>query len=154
MTIQKLSIAAFQAAMEQLSWTQGRNIHIDYRWSMGDVERARIAAAELMRLRPEVIVSNASPATAVLQQATSTIPIVFVAVSEPMDQGFVNSLAHPGGNLTGFALLEPSVKGTQHRNIAQGTRARRRGDRMRELRILHHDLGQTIPNWLIALHSR
>jgi len=105
----QIRITAFQQAMEQLGWMQGRNVEITYRWSAGDVEKARTAASELLRLRPDVILSNATTATAVFHQATSTIPIVFVVVSEPMAQGFVESLAHPGGNLTGFSFLESSV---------------------------------------------
>jgi putative tryptophan/tyrosine transport system substrate-binding protein len=105
----QIRIAAFQAAMEQFGWAQGRNVQIDYRWSVGDIERARTAASELLRLSPDIILSNATPATAVLRQATSTIPIVFVGVSEPVAQGFVNNLAHPGGNVTGFSFLEPSL---------------------------------------------
>jgi putative ABC transport system substrate-binding protein len=105
----QVRIAAFQQGMEKLGWTIGRNIQIDYRWGIGDVERTRAAAAELLRLAPDVILSNATTATAVLQQATRTIPIVFVVVSEPVALGFVESLARPGGNMTGFAYLEPSL---------------------------------------------
>jgi putative tryptophan/tyrosine transport system substrate-binding protein len=70
----QIRITAFQQAMEQAGWTQGRNVLIEYRWSIGEVERARTAASELLKLGPDVILSNATPATAVLQQTTSTIP--------------------------------------------------------------------------------
>jgi putative tryptophan/tyrosine transport system substrate-binding protein len=105
----QLRITAFQGAMEQFGWMQGGNVQIDYRWSTGDVERARAAASQLLSLHPDVIVSLGSPATVVLQKSTSTVPIVFVGVSEPMYLGFVKSLARPGGSLTGFSNLEPSL---------------------------------------------
>ena len=76
---------------------------------MGDVERTRVAAAELLKLAPDVILANATTATAVLQQATRTVPIVFVGVSEPVAQGFVQSLTHPGGNITGLTDAEPTL---------------------------------------------
>jgi len=105
----KVRIAAFQQGMETLGWTVGRNVQIDYRWGLGDVERSRAAAAELLSLAPDVILSNATTATVALHQATRTTPIVFVVVSEPVAQGFVATLAHPGGNMTGFSFLEPSL---------------------------------------------
>lgn len=82
---------------------------IDYRWKIGDVEKARTATADLLKSAPDVLLAVASPATATMQQTTRTIPIVFVAVSEPVAQGFVASLAHPGGNMTGFTHLEPTL---------------------------------------------
>jgi putative tryptophan/tyrosine transport system substrate-binding protein len=98
----------FERALQELGWTGGRNIRIDYRWAPGDVE-TRAAAAELLRLAPDMILANATQATAALQRATRTVPVVFVAVSEPVAQGFVQSLAHPGGNITGFTNVEPTL---------------------------------------------
>ncbi len=95
--------------MQELGWTPGRNLQIDYRWGMGEVEKARAATADLLKLTPNVLIAVASPATAAMQRTTRTIPIVFMAVSEPVAQGFVASLAHPGGNLTGFTHLEPTL---------------------------------------------
>ena len=100
--------AALQGRLHDLGWTVGRNLQIEYRWGMGDLERTRAAAADLLSLAPDVILAVASPAVATVQRATRTIPIVFVAVSEPIAQGFVASLAHPGGNITGFTYLEPT----------------------------------------------
>jgi putative ABC transport system substrate-binding protein len=99
---------AFERRLQELGWIPGRNLQIDYRWGMGEVEKARAATADLLKLTPSVLIAVASPATAAMQRTTRTIPIVFVAVSEPVAQGFVASLAHPGGNLTGFTHLEPT----------------------------------------------
>jgi ABC-type uncharacterized transport system substrate-binding protein len=102
---------AFQEGLEKLGWTIGRNLQIDYRWGASDAERANVAAAELMKLTPDVILANSPPAARAAQQATRTVPIVFVAVSEPLALGLVASLAKPGGNTTGFTNLEPSIAG-------------------------------------------
>ena len=104
-------VTAFEQSIEKLGWTIGRNVLIDYRWYMGDDERARAATAELLRLSPDVILANSVGAVRAAQQATRTVPIVFTAVSEPVAQGFVSGLAHPGANITGFTNLEPSVGG-------------------------------------------
>jgi putative tryptophan/tyrosine transport system substrate-binding protein len=104
-------VAAFQQSIEKLGWVIGRNVLIDYRWYMGDDERARTETAELLRLSPDVILANSVGAVRAAQQATRTVPIVFTAVSEPVAQGFAASLAHPGANITGFTNLEPSVGG-------------------------------------------
>ena len=100
---------AFRQGMEKLGWIVGRNLVIDYRWGVFDVARARAAAAELLNLAPDVIMSGGTPGALALQQATRTVPIVFAIVSEPVTQGIVASLAHPGGNLTGFSYMEPSI---------------------------------------------
>ena len=100
--------AAFRKRLDELGWIDGRNIHIDYRWGAGSVERMRLFAKELVQLNPEVIFSYTTPATAALQAETSTIPIVF-GVSDPIGSGFVASLANPGGNMTGFIGYEASL---------------------------------------------
>jgi ABC-type uncharacterized transport system substrate-binding protein len=100
---------AFGQGMEKLGWKLGRNLVIDYRWNVFDTERARRAAAELLALAPDVILCAGTPATLAFKQATSTVPIVFASVSEPVAQGIVQSLANPGGNLTGFSFLEPTI---------------------------------------------
>jgi putative tryptophan/tyrosine transport system substrate-binding protein len=105
----RAAATAFEQGLEKLGRTVGRNLQIDYRWGIDEVERARLAAAELLALRPEVIVANGTLATAALQKVTRTTPIVFTAVTEPIEQGFVQSLAHPGGNITGLTNLESSV---------------------------------------------
>jgi putative tryptophan/tyrosine transport system substrate-binding protein len=100
---------AFKQALEHLGWTVGRNIQIDYIWGEGDNEWARAAAAELLRRAPDVILANGSSAVRPMQQATRTVPIVFIGGADPVGDGFVKSLAHPGGNLTGFTVLEESI---------------------------------------------
>jgi putative ABC transport system substrate-binding protein len=102
---------AFQEGLEKLGWTVGRNLQIDYRWDASDNERARAAAEQLISLGPEVVVANSPPAVRGTRQVSRTLPIVFVAVSEPLALGLVASLAKPGGNITGFTNLEPSVAG-------------------------------------------
>jgi putative ABC transport system substrate-binding protein len=99
-------VVAFERRLQGLGWKLGRNLQIDYRWGMGEVEKAREAVADLLKLTPNVLVAVASPAAVAMQRTTRTIPIVFVAVSEPVGQGMVASLAHPGGNMTGFTHLE------------------------------------------------
>jgi putative tryptophan/tyrosine transport system substrate-binding protein len=96
---------AFKQGLEKLGWAPT----IDYYWSVFNVERAQHAAQEVLRVTPDVIVCAGTPATKALKQATSTVPIVFAIVTEPVAQGIVESLAHPGGNLTGFTYLEPAV---------------------------------------------
>ena len=104
-------IAAFHQGLQQLGWTVGRNVQIDYRWGAGNADRIRKFAAELVALAPDVILSAGSPSVAALQQATRTVPVVFVTVVDPVSSGFVDSLAQPGGNITGFALYEYSIGG-------------------------------------------
>ena len=104
-------LAAFHQGLQQLGWTVGRNVQIDYRWGAGNADRIRKFAAELVALAPDVILSTGSPSVAALQQATRTVPVVFVTVVDPVSSGFVDSLARPGGNITGFALYEYSISG-------------------------------------------
>jgi ABC-type uncharacterized transport system substrate-binding protein len=101
--------AAFQKGLEICGWKAGHNLQFDYRWGMGDTEQTRAAATQLVGQMPDVILANATTAVRILQETTRTIPIVFVVVSEPVAQGFVESLAHPGGNITGFTNLEPTI---------------------------------------------
>jgi putative ABC transport system substrate-binding protein len=102
-------ISAFEQALEKSGWTRGRNLQIEYRWAGGSAERFRAFAKELVELRPDLIVTHTTPATVAAQQATRTIPIVFVQVSDPIVSGLVASLASPGGNVTGFANFEISL---------------------------------------------
>jgi putative ABC transport system substrate-binding protein len=99
-------LAAFLQSLQQLGWTDGRNVRIDTRWGEGDADRLRRYAAELVALAPDVILAMSSPAVGPLLQATRAIPIVFTAVTDPVGAGFVDSLARPGGNATGFASFE------------------------------------------------
>jgi putative tryptophan/tyrosine transport system substrate-binding protein len=99
-------LAAFLQSLQQLGWTDGRNMRIDTRWGSGDAERQRRDAAELVALAPDVILGNGSAAVGPLLQATRTVPIVFTAITDPVGAGFVDSLARPGGNATGFTSFE------------------------------------------------
>jgi putative ABC transport system substrate-binding protein len=103
------SIAAFLDTFQRLGWTDGRNVRIEYRWGAGDSERVKASAAELVRSAPDVIVVVGSPALAELHRLTSTIPIVFTQVGDPVDSGFVAGLARPGGNITGFQSFDPAM---------------------------------------------
>ena len=104
-------LTAFVQALRQLGWTDGRNVQIEYRWGAGDPERIRKYAVELAALAPDVILSVATATVGPLRQATRAVPIVFVNVADPVGAGFVDSLARPGGNITGFALFEYGVSG-------------------------------------------
>ena len=101
--------AAFVQGLQQLGWTDGRNMRIDYRWGAGDADNIRKYAAELVALAPDVILASGTATVAPLLQATRTVPIVFAQVTDPVGVGFVDSLAHPGGNATGFLLFEYAI---------------------------------------------
>jgi putative ABC transport system substrate-binding protein len=103
--------AAFRQDLQKLGWTEHRNLRIDYRWGAGEYERARAYAAELVALAPDVIVANGTPASIAVQRATGSIPVVFVVVVDPVGAGLIQSLARPGGNITGFATFEPEIGG-------------------------------------------
>jgi putative ABC transport system substrate-binding protein len=103
-------IAAFLDRFQMLGWTEGRNVRIEYRWA-GDAERIKASAAELVRSAPDVIVAVAGLALAELHRLTSTIPIVFTQVGDPVDRGFVAGLARPGGNITGFQGFDAAMGG-------------------------------------------
>src|SRR5215510_3842862 len=95
-------LAAFHQGLQQLGWTVGHNVQIDYRWGGDDAERIRRGAAELVALGSDVILASGTPSVAALRQATDRIPVVFAQVGDPVGQGFVESLARPAGNITGF----------------------------------------------------
>ena len=107
----KPRVAAFAQALQDLGWTDGGNIRIEYRWSAGDPERTRQYAAELVKLAPDVILAGNTSTVGPLQQATRTVPIVFAGVVDPVGAGFVDSLSQPGGNTTGFTQFEYSMSG-------------------------------------------
>jgi len=104
-------LAAFHQGLQQLGWTVGGNVQIDYRFGEGDAERYRQSASELVALAPDVLVTTGAPAVEALQRTTRTVPIVFVTVTDPVGGGLVASLARPGGNTTGFTLSEYGVSG-------------------------------------------
>jgi putative ABC transport system substrate-binding protein len=118
-------LASFLEEMEKLGWTASRNVQIDYRWGIADADRNRRNAAELVALAPDVIVASATAVTAALLQTTRTIPIVFVNVVDPVGAGFVQSLARPNGNATGFIPFEYGMGGKwleRLKQIAPGVR--------------------------------
>jgi putative ABC transport system substrate-binding protein len=104
-------IAAFRLGLETLGWTESRNIQIEHRFSAGDFAQMQAYTAELVSSAPDLIVASSSPILAVLKQATRTIPIVFSVVNDPVGQGFVASLARPGGNITGFTFIDFALIG-------------------------------------------
>jgi putative ABC transport system substrate-binding protein len=107
----KRRFSAFTQALADLGWTVGRNVRVDLRWGAGDNNRIRALAQELVGVQPDIIVTNATPATIAVQRETRRIPIVFVGLSDPVASGVVARLDRPGGNATGFAALEASLGG-------------------------------------------
>src|SRR5688572_17519753 len=104
-------LAALRQELQQFGWTDGRNVQIDYRWAAGDSDALRKHVGELVALAPDVIVANGSAATALLLQATRAVPIVFTDVPDPIGAGFVDGMARPGRNATGFMLFEYGMSG-------------------------------------------
>jgi putative ABC transport system substrate-binding protein len=107
----KLRLSAFTQALMDLGWTDGRNLRMDLRGGSGDINRIRALAHELVGLRPDIILASSTPTTIAFQRETRTIPIVFANVGDPVASGIVASLNQPGGNITGFAILEASLSG-------------------------------------------
>jgi putative ABC transport system substrate-binding protein len=104
-------MSALVAGLAEAGWTENHNIHLDFRWPGGDLERIQALAIELCALKPDVLVARSSPTTAALKRAGGTTPIIFVNITEPVEQGFVQSLGHPGGNITGFTNFESMIGG-------------------------------------------
>jgi putative ABC transport system substrate-binding protein len=107
----KARIAALLQTLEGLGWVDGRNVRLDYRWTSADIDLMAIAAKELVELRPDLLIGITTPGTAALARATSTIPIIFMQVSDPVGSGLISTLAKPGGNITGFTNFEFSMGG-------------------------------------------
>ena len=105
----QLRATAFRQGLQKLGWIVGRNVQIDFQWGLGDADWIRSAAAQELRLLPDVILANGTPAAKMMQQTSRTVPVIFIAGSDPVLDGLVPSLAHPGGNLTGFYVFEPSL---------------------------------------------
>jgi putative ABC transport system substrate-binding protein len=104
-------LAAFQQRLQQLGWTDGGNVRIDARWGADDVDRERRYAAELVALAPDIVLARGTLSVMALQHVSRTLPIVFVGVTDPVGAGFVDSLARPGGNVTGFMIYEYNLSG-------------------------------------------
>jgi putative ABC transport system substrate-binding protein len=104
-------IAGFERGLGELGWIKGRNIEIQYRWGAGDVDRVAIQAAEVANQAPDVVLALGTTVVAAVKRATSSVPIVFAVVNDPVAQGIVSSMANPGGNITGFSLMDFSVLG-------------------------------------------
>ena len=105
----QLRAAAFQRQLEKAGWTVGGNLKINYHWGTGDADWVRSAAAQVLRQAPDVMLANGDAAAKAAQQSTRTVPLIFIGGGDPVGDGLVQSLAHPGGNLTGFAVMEPSL---------------------------------------------
>jgi ABC-type uncharacterized transport system substrate-binding protein len=107
----RADLAVFRTELSRFGWVEGRNLQIDFRWGAGELDRIKRFAVELAELKLDLIVGRSTPATAALLQATRLIPIVFLVVSDPVGDGFVASVARPGGNVTGFTNVEASLGG-------------------------------------------
>jgi putative ABC transport system substrate-binding protein len=105
----RLRASAFRQGLEKLGWAVGRNVQIDFHWGVGDARWIRSAVTDLLRSTPDVILANGDAAATMVQQLTRKVPVIFIAGSDPVADGLVQSLARPGGNLTGFSVLEPSL---------------------------------------------
>ena len=103
--------AALHRGLRELGWVNGRNLQVDHRWGAGNPERIAAFAKELVALKPEVIVAHTTPSVIALSRETTTVPLVFVQVSDPIGTGFITNMAHPGGNITGFTNFESSMVG-------------------------------------------
>jgi putative tryptophan/tyrosine transport system substrate-binding protein len=118
-------LASFSEELQKLGWTSSRNLQVEYRWGVADADRNRRNAAELVALAPDVLLASATAATTALVQTTRTIPIVFVNVVDPVGAGFVQSMARPGGNATGFIPFEYGMGGKwleRLKQVAPGVR--------------------------------
>jgi hypothetical protein len=104
-------LRALREGLARLGWSEGKTVRIEVRWSVSNAERARAVAKELIGGTPDLILTSGTAATVAVHRATTTVPVVFTVVSEPVEQGLVQSLARPAGNITGFSNLEPSLGG-------------------------------------------
>ena len=107
--VSQANLARLRSALQDLGWTEGRNLRLEVRWAEGEAERVRAFAVELAKLSPDVILAVGTSAIAALKQTTQSIPLVFATVNDPVAQGFVASVARPGGNITGFSYMDYSV---------------------------------------------
>jgi putative ABC transport system substrate-binding protein len=129
----QLRATALREGLQKLGWVVGRNVQIDFQWGLGDADWLRSKAAQLLQLAPDVILANGTPAAKTMQQASRTVPVIFIAGSDPVVDGLVPNLAHPGGNLTGFYVFEPSL-GAKMLELLKEIAPLRRWLRLRSLR--------------------
>src|ERR1700753_3562433 len=99
-------VEALEQGLHEFGWVKGRNLQLDYRWTAGDPDNARLFARQIVALKPDLIVVHSTPCVKALRQLTTTIPMVFALVADPIGSGFVQSLSHPGGNITGFMNVD------------------------------------------------
>ncbi len=104
-------VEALEAGLRELDWVKGRNLQLEYRWTAGDLDRTQRFAKEIVELKPDLIVVHSTPAVKALRQLTTSIPMVFVLIADPIESGFVQSLSHPGGNITGFMNVDAPMAG-------------------------------------------
>jgi putative ABC transport system substrate-binding protein len=104
-------VEALEAGLRELGWVKGRNLQIEYRWTAGDPDRTLRFAREIVELKPDLIVVHSTPAVKALRQLTTSIPMVFVLIADPIGSGFVQNLSHPGGNITGFMNVDAPMAG-------------------------------------------
>jgi putative ABC transport system substrate-binding protein len=142
------NLREFRLALEKLGWIDGQNLQLTMRYAAGDLEQARILARELVGLQPDLIVGHTTPVAAALQQATHTIPIIVVSVTDPVANGFVTSLARPGGNITGFTNYEFSM-GAKWLEILKQIAP----DTRRVSLMLNPDTGSYYVNYLHSVES-
>jgi putative tryptophan/tyrosine transport system substrate-binding protein len=138
-------IDAFRQGLEKLGWMPGRNLRIEDRWGGGDLERMRAQAAELVRLKPDVLLAGATVSLVALQQATGDIPIVFAQVTDPVGAGFVMSLARPGGNITGFTQHEFAI-GVKWLELLKEL-----APRVKRVAIIHHADNPASAGYLVTI---
>jgi putative tryptophan/tyrosine transport system substrate-binding protein len=112
-------VAVFRQGLRKLGWSEGRNLRIDERWTADDMDRVRAHASELISLKPDAIVVGGRRTLSALQEQTRSVPVVFAGISDPVEQGIVTNLAHPGGNFTGFSNFELSVFGKMLETLKQ-----------------------------------
>jgi putative ABC transport system substrate-binding protein len=105
----QLRSTAFRQQLEKFGWTVGENLQINFKWGTGDADWVRSATEDVLSGKPDVLLANGDPAIKAAQRATHTVPVVFIGSGDPVGDGLIQSLAHPGGNLTGFAVMEPSL---------------------------------------------
>jgi putative tryptophan/tyrosine transport system substrate-binding protein len=141
-------IAAFRRGMQEQGWSEGRNLQIDYRWAGPDAGWIKAFAADLVGTSPSVILALSSPSVAALREATRSVPVVFVGIGDPVGQGFVASLAQPGGNITGFTGFEFSLGGKWLgflKELAPGV--------SRAAFLFHPEIGPYYLSWLKSVEA-